>query len=769
MAQVNRKARYVVEYSANLGPLKRVAELQKKFNQSIQVGSHALAELGTRARASFSSIHASVSRVTRVFGLFGSAITNAMHRAHVALVTTRFEVAAMGAVISGMLSRIVTSGIKAAAAAEDIRNQFDVSFAKVHERASEIAKTMQKDLRLGEVTIKKYLSGAQDLLVGFGYTQEGALELSEQITRLALDLASWNNVPFDDAMHNMLSGLVGNHEALRSLRVVLTQAALQRKAEQLGIKESWKTMSEATKVYLRYKLAVEQSVNAIGDLQRTQNETSNRFRFFNEQLKSTTLYIFPKLTTWVGAIAEKFAIWMVNSTESFKEVGDYVARLGFHLNTVADQVIKFLSKWDGLHTATKELLIFSSSIAGIAIPILGIIVIFGRALSVVSIWYGLLLIVAFALQDIYAVMRGGNGYFREFLDLMGLTTDQARDFGYSMVDFSKSMATSIKNSIDLGAIFGVMRDAFSGIYDIILKDLVPAFKVLWKWLQGSELISTILKATYLAFKLIGDVVGLFGALISGNSERINKHLRGIRDNALGMIYTLTVGMFKFLWSTITTIVPKLLVSTISVIMSAIGMVLEAITHLIVNVFKIIFKTVRFIFVGIFQMISHVVGNIIEAIKIIASLLSWVFENKVMTTIKGVWDFTVQIIDKLRSLQDFLPDWVLEKVGLSPKTVETKAEAPVKVDDASVPKIYGPGTVIAPPVTSGNFTTQAATTATSTPQVSNNITFGDINMPITLPEGFNGDPEEFRKIAADAATSVFEEKMILAFDRNTEVE
>lgn len=766
-SSLNRKARYTIEYAALTGPLKRATEMQAKFNKAVRTGSGYLSNFGMHVQNTFNKVGAQISKVTGLMGRFGNVITEAMHRARVSLVTTRFEVAAMGAVISGVLTRITTSGIRLAAAAEDIRNQFDVSFATVYDRASAVAKKMQEDLKLGETSVKKYLSSAQDLLVGFGYTQEGALGLSEQITRLALDLASWNNVPFDTAMHNMLSGLVGNHEALRSLRVVLTQATLERKAEQLGIKESWKTMTEATKVYLRYKVAVDQSKNAIGDLIRTQNETSNRFRFFNEQLKASVLYIFPKLTVWVGAIAEKFANWMISSADAFKEIGDYVARLGFHLSKAADIVIKFLSKWEGLHRATKELMIFSSSIAGIAIPILGVIVIFGRALSVVSIWYGLLLLVALALQDIYAVMRGGNGYFREFLDYTGLSVEQIKTFTGNMITAGKTFLISAKNTIDWGAALQVVKNLFVGVYDIVANDLVPAFKVLWNVISKSEIIQNTFMAIYESIKLLGSVVGLVGALLSGNSERINKHLIAIKDSLINMVLLVTKSAFQMIWALVTELAPKLLTSAVSAVMSLIGIILAGLTRGLVNVVKIIYNVLSTVFKGIFSTVYNIVKDIVTLIGLISKGLRWAFDNVVVAAMGRIHGAITAIMDKISSFSKYLPDWVLEKIGLKTAEEAPKPKAPVVVTEETTPRVLGVGSVLPPPaaIPTHPMMQEAFPGITST-KSNPSVTFGDINMPIYLPEGFKGDAEEFRKIASEEASKVLGQSMMLAFDRNS---
>lgn len=767
MAQVNRKIRYVLDYVANIGPIRRALAMQQRLNNSVRAGSSAVNSFGRSVRATFSSVSARLSGVTGLAGALGGAFSNAAHRIRNALVTTRFEVATLGAVISGVLTKITVGGVKSVAAAEDIRNQFDVSFSQVYQQATELVSKMKQDLRLNEVTIKGFLSSTQDLLVGFGMTQQAALGLSDQIVRLSLDLASWNNVPFETAMHNMLSGLVGNHEALRSLRIMMTQATLERKKEELGIKASWKSLDEATKVYLRYQVAVQQSVNALGDLQRTAQETNNRFKFFSEQVKTVSLSVFPKFTYWVGAIAEKIGVWILNNEKMFTDLGDYIARLGFHLSRLTDVVTRFMDKWSGLHQTTKELAIFSAGVAGIATPLLGVIVIFGRALTVVSGWLGVLLLVALALQDIYAVMNGGNGYFREFLDYTGASVKDVSNLKDRMLGFGKSFITAARESTALRTALSDTWNLLIVVFGVLLDDFIPALKLFWDTLNTSNVLGTLFKGFLVVLEMVLRMIGLVFAVLTGDTERILEHIRKWRDLVVTLFVVLVKGIATSLWSIVTNIIPKILKGLVGIIMSIIGSALGIITKIIITAFK----TIITVGSAALKIIGGLIGGLFKGLWTLGKVIGLVFKhlltNVISKVFSGIKDGISDVINKIKGITKYMPKWLQKRLN---KDSEEDKDKPVGTDADGEPIIPTNGPVIKEPPIIPTTSVVTSTGAVNTiigqktkGKPSAVFQFGDIQMPIYLPENFSGNAEEFRKIAASEAEKVFSSSLRAAYD------
>lgn len=72
--------------------------------------------------------------------------------------------------------------------------------------------------------------------------------MSEMMTSLSYDLASFNNLADEDAFNKLRSGLMGETEGLKSMGIVLNDTAIKQSMLQMGITDEFNTLDEATKV-----------------------------------------------------------------------------------------------------------------------------------------------------------------------------------------------------------------------------------------------------------------------------------------------------------------------------------------------------------------------------------------------------------------------------------------------------------------------------------------------------------------------------------------
>jgi hypothetical protein len=118
-------------------------------------------------------------------------------------------------------------------------------------------------------------------------------KMSEQFVKLATDLSSFNNVPVDDALLAIRSGLVGEAEPLRRFGVLLNEAAVSSEAHRLGLVKGKEALTEQQKVMARASLIMAQTTKAQGDATRTAGSYTNSVR----ALKNTVT----DLATGLGA------------------------------------------------------------------------------------------------------------------------------------------------------------------------------------------------------------------------------------------------------------------------------------------------------------------------------------------------------------------------------------------------------------------------------------------------------------------------------------
>lgn len=165
-----------------------------------------------------------------------------------------------------------------ASEAEETANKFGVVFDTVIDEANEFASVLANSYGLAQTESKALLANTGDLLVGFGVAKDTALELSFEVQKLAVDLASFTNFAggASGASEALTKALLGETESAKSLGLVLGEAPLKEFAENQGL--VFKELGRNEKMFLRLQLATSQSGSAIGDFNRSVDSFANQMR-----------------------------------------------------------------------------------------------------------------------------------------------------------------------------------------------------------------------------------------------------------------------------------------------------------------------------------------------------------------------------------------------------------------------------------------------------------------------------------------------------------
>jgi len=207
--------------------------------------------------------------------------------------------------------------------AEETTNKFKTVFSSMESAATKTAKTLAASFGLAHSTAMELLGDTGDLLVGFGFTEESALELSKNVNELAIDLASFTNFSggAEGASLALTKALLGERESIKSLGIAITEADLKGFAADQGL--VWGELDRVAKAQVTYELALKQSSKASGDFARTQDDLANQERILSEKFKelkedlgTALLPTFQDLTTWLGKAAEKAGDFFLEMTET---------------------------------------------------------------------------------------------------------------------------------------------------------------------------------------------------------------------------------------------------------------------------------------------------------------------------------------------------------------------------------------------------------------------------------------------------------------------
>lgn len=163
-------------------------------------------------------------------------------------------------------------------------NLFAASMGSATDSAAEFAQKCQDLMGIDMGQFARNQGVFQTLITGMGLASEKADVMSQQLTQLGYDIASFYNINVNDAMLKIQSGVAGELEPLRRLGWDLSDARMNLELTKLGIEASTQEMTQAEKVALRYYLIMNQVTITHGDMARTIASPANQLRVLQAQV-----------------------------------------------------------------------------------------------------------------------------------------------------------------------------------------------------------------------------------------------------------------------------------------------------------------------------------------------------------------------------------------------------------------------------------------------------------------------------------------------------
>lgn len=173
------------------------------------------------------------------------------------------------------IARVANDAINLASALNEVSNVVDITFGK--EGAKNInawADTTISKFGVSELKAKQFSSTFGAMAKSSGIAGDDLLMMSKRVSELAGDLVSFRDLENVDVAFEKLQSIVtGTTQPLRELGLNMTVANLSAFALSKNITKSWKNMSQAEQIMLRYNYVMENTKDAQGDFARTLNES----------------------------------------------------------------------------------------------------------------------------------------------------------------------------------------------------------------------------------------------------------------------------------------------------------------------------------------------------------------------------------------------------------------------------------------------------------------------------------------------------------------
>ena len=270
-----------------------------------------------------------------------------------------------------MLGTEMAGAIKASLDMIETVNLFNVSLGQTAEASNKALVSLSELYGLDLTNLQNSVGTYALLARSMGMTSEQADQLSNNTAKLALDLSSLTNVPINQVMADLRSGLVGQSETVYKYGIDVTEAGLETEAMNQGIKKSVRDMSQGEKMALRYATMIRQTGLAQGDFARTISSPANQLKVLKEQfitlaraLGSIFIPMLNAILPYLNAFVS-ILIDLANAVASFfgfeaPEVAN--SDIGSQIGSVVEGAD---DAGDSLDDATKSAKKFKSALVGI--------------------------------------------------------------------------------------------------------------------------------------------------------------------------------------------------------------------------------------------------------------------------------------------------------------------------------------------------------------------------------------------------------------------
>ncbi len=201
------------------------------------------------------------------------------------------------AIIGGIVVKAFKALTKRAIDAQETLSKFNTVFRDVIKSANIAAKELSSSFGLSNDKARELLASTGDLLTGFGFSQKAALDLSSEVNKLAVDLASFTNFSggAEGASQALTKALLGERESVKALGISILEVDVQRQVAINNTKGLTFESKRQAKAFATLQIAQKQSKNAIGDFARTSKQTANQIRILKATLDNIAVTIGTKL------------------------------------------------------------------------------------------------------------------------------------------------------------------------------------------------------------------------------------------------------------------------------------------------------------------------------------------------------------------------------------------------------------------------------------------------------------------------------------------
>lgn len=213
----------------------------------------------------------------------------------------------------------------------EIESKFQTVFGNASRDVSSFIDNFGTLAGLSQSQAKELVATTGAIAQGMGFAEDASAKFAIEITKVAGDLASFNDLPTADTLRRIQAALTGERESLKRLGIVILETDVQQRALNDTGKTNAKQLTQQEKATATLALITERAGVAMGDLARTQGSTANQakrlgaeFRNIAENFATEMLPVLGEMLPLFRELATAAASFATEAARTFTTMIDAI-------------------------------------------------------------------------------------------------------------------------------------------------------------------------------------------------------------------------------------------------------------------------------------------------------------------------------------------------------------------------------------------------------------------------------------------------------------
>ncbi len=232
--------------------------------------------------------------------------------------------------ILGAAAAIGTNSVRIASDTAESLSKVQTLFGKQADALVAFSDTSAKTYGMSKAAALEYVGSMGAVQISQGKSEKAAAKTSLEYTKLAADMASFNNTSIDEAAQALTGALTGEYEMMKKYGVTVNDSTMAQEAQRIGMKKTETTWTTSQKAILSHNLIMAGTKKAQGDAIKTSGGLAGQQKILGAQMSDLQGKIGAKLLPAVVKVTNAFnnlLLWIEQNQSKAKLLAAVIGTL----------------------------------------------------------------------------------------------------------------------------------------------------------------------------------------------------------------------------------------------------------------------------------------------------------------------------------------------------------------------------------------------------------------------------------------------------------